>query len=333
MLAISSYCQVTSTLDQEASRGLLILYILTFFCHQKHCNINIGKFSSCQHFKGSDISRRIFFSFIASVLGKITVAKTNSMFKNNIGIIVWGLSILTVVKNKYIIRRNVLEIARRIKIDRNMVELYPFESMVQINVGCTGTLIWYKHVLTAAHCLSNGQKLLTPAKNITVSFPKTNGNFYSVKAIKIHLPKAWMKNRIRKFISNDYAVIELEAPVSRKWMPLGVASHKPTLYINYAGYHSNDRHNQLWFSHCMVEKRNKHILLHNCDASKGSSGSGVYVVENNRRKIIGVLSAKIELGTINNKLSANVATRLTSKKIKRICNWIYPRRKCFFWDY
>lgn len=65
------------------------------------------------------------------------------------------------------------------------------------------------------------------------------------------------------------------------------------------------------------------------------SGSGVYIYnerERESRKLVAIFSSYISIRNGNNykklNLEANIAIRLTSKKIRRICKWMKAGYNC-----
>lgn len=223
---------------------------------------------------------------------------------------------------------------QRLRIHNKFVEQYPFSAVVRLDNGCTGTLIWHQHVLTAAHCVHNHSHYDPPVEKLRVGFLNQDGSFDWMRASKIFVPKTWMKNKSLKYFNHDYAVIKLTQPHQRRWLPFAAQKLEQEKLIQFAGYPSDKKAHQMWYSICPIVQSHKHVYVNRCDAAPGMSGSGVYVYAKNAvhdRTVVGVFSSFVQLeGQQRNRfdVNANVATRLTDGKVERICQWIGAGRNC-----
>ena len=223
---------------------------------------------------------------------------------------------------------------QRLLIHSKFVEQYPFSAVVRLENGCTGTLIWHQHVLTAAHCVHNHSHYDPPVNKLRVGFLNQDGSFDWMRVSKIFVPPSWVKNKSLKYFNHDYAVIKLAQPHQRRWLPFGAQKVRQERLIQFAGYPSDKKPDQMWYSVCPVVQSHRHVFVNRCDAAPGMSGSGVYVYEKNAvhdRTVVGVFSSFVQVeGQKRNRFdfSANVATRLTERKVERICKWIGAGNNC-----
>lgn len=225
----------------------------------------------------------------------------------------------------------------RLRIVPQYVEDYPFASAVRLENGCSGTIIWNQHVLTSAHCVHNRERLTQSLEKTKVGFLNTDGTFTWFGASRIFVPSQWSKKKdMLSSLNHDYAVIKLDKPHGRRWMPFGAYSLKENNFIQFAGFPSDKKMKQMWFSFCRVSQALKHVFLNHCPAAPGMSGSGVYVYnknDNKPRKLVAVLSSYVQYkendGLNSSHFEANVATRLTPRKVSRICKWLDAGTNCY----
>jgi len=223
----------------------------------------------------------------------------------------------------------------RVKIVSSYVEKYPFAYVVRLENGCTGTLIWSQHVLTAAHCVHNHTHVNPPLNKLRIGFLNGDSTFDWIGATQVYVPPSWLKrNKALKYFNHDYAVIKLSRPHNREWMSFGALNIRENQILQFTGFPTDKKANEMWISLCSVVQSHKHVLVNHCDAAPGMSGSGVYVYNKvtEKRTIVGVFSSFIHIeGNERNSFidfSANVATHLTKKKVERICKWIGAGSDC-----
>lgn len=161
----------------------------------------------------------------------------------------------------------------------------PWRSLVRVqtNLGgrCTGAVVAPTRVLTAAHCLFNGRtRRFFPDSSLHVLFGYERGDYSRhVGVTAIATDPAYDPAAGRPDPSADWAVLTLGEPAPADAPPLPLlARPAPAGMAAMLGGYSQDRAQILMADReCRILGAGGGLIIHDCDATRGTSGGPLLV--------------------------------------------------------
>ncbi|MBI4402622.1 MAG: trypsin-like serine protease [Deltaproteobacteria bacterium] len=212
---------------------------------------------------------------------------------------------------------NVFGIYKRKPVSRS--RSFPYRTIGRLSLGCTGTLVGPRHVLTAGHCVYDTEHdRFTRLSELSFS-PGQNGDlrpYGTIRAIRSSTSKRYSREHNPGF---DYGMVLLERPIGRRtgWMNFTPFLSGKKYGINISGYPGDKPNGSQWHAYCPIERVLSERMYYGCDTFGGNSGSAIYVLGRLSAKSREIIGVHVEGGETQNK-----GTRMTQAKYNLIRRFI-----------
>jgi len=177
-------------------------------------------------------------------------------------------------------------------------EGWPWSSIGRVNRAgggfCTGTLVAPDRVITAAHCLydPHGQRWVNPHEMHFLAGYRLGAYQAHGVAREIVKDPRYLHGQGVAGLPFDWAVLVLDKPMQQR--PIAVGNATGGERILRAGYGQDRPHLLSKHDGCVIDGRMGTVLLHNCDAVHGDSGSPMLVFEKGEPKLVGIHVAVVD---------------------------------------